>query len=68
MEILAQLKASDPKLGAVGLDGVEVVMEGVRGTSRARVQISRPFRGVCVFSSDPKSLGDGFWGGAIKPK
>lgn len=32
MEILAQLKASDPNLGAMRLDGVEVMMKGVRGT------------------------------------
>lgn len=62
MGILAQLKASDPHPGAVGLDGVEVMRKGVMGTCHACVQPALPFGGggVSVFLSDPKSFADGF--------
>lgn len=68
MGILAQLKASDPNPGAVRLDGVEVVMKGVRGTCQTQAQPARPFGVVSVFWSHPKSFGDDFWGGGTKPK
>lgn len=65
-EIFVQFKASDPNVGAEGLEGAEVITKGIQDPASCHHSTFEwPLWEVSIFLSDPKLFGDGFSGESL---